>query len=158
MPKALQLQGRNEIVNNFVFRHGEFLIVFAFQHAIGKYIGNSSLDQSFIDCDIYGPVTVNQILNGKHVKKEMKAYMVLYLALNKICLKDFSKTFPETLKSIESSLKSFCECFNILDTTKTYDADIEAVTTQLSEKKFFQTYSDFKNEVTGQVKFYLQDQ
>ena len=32
---------------------------------------------------------------------------------------------------------------------------IKAVTTQLSEKKFFQTYSDFKNEVTGQLKFYL---
>ena len=81
--------------------------------------------------------------------------MVLYLALNKICLKDFSKTFPETLKSNESSLNSFCECFDILDTTKTYDAKIEAVTTQLSEKKFFQTYSDFKNEVTRQARFYL---
>ena len=89
------------------------------------------------------------------MKKRMEAYMVLYLALNKICLKDFSKTFPETLKSIESSLKSFCEYFNVLDTTKTYDAEIEAVTTQLSEKKFFQIYTDFKNEVTGQVKFFL---
>ena len=89
------------------------------------------------------------------MKRGMEACMVLYLTLNKICLRDFSKTFPETLKNIESSLKSFCECFNILDTTKTYDADIEAVTTQLSEKKFFQTYSDFKNEVTGQAKFYL---
>ena len=144
--KALQLEGRNEIANNFVFRPGELHIVCNFQHAIGKYIENSGLDQSFIDCDIYGPVTVNQILKGKLMKKGMEAYMVLYLALNKICLKDFSKTF---------SLKSFCECFNILDTTETYDAEIEAVTTQLFEKKFFQTYLDFKIEVTGQAKFYL---
>ena len=70
------------------------------------------------------------------MKRGMEAHVVLYLALNKICLTDFSKTFPETLKCIESSLKNFCECFNILDTTKTYDAEIEAVTTQLSEKKF----------------------
>ena len=125
--KALQLQGRNEIANNFVFRPGEHHIVFAFQHAIGKYIENSSLEQSFIDCDIYGPVTVNQILNARHMRRGMEAYMVLYLALNKIYLKYFSKIFPETLKSIESSLKSFCECFNILDTTKTYEAEIEAV-------------------------------
>ena len=144
--KSLQLEGRNEIANNFVFRPGELHIVCNFQHAIGKYIENSGLDQSFIDCDIYGPVTVNQILKGKLMKKGMEAYMVLYLALNKICLKDFSKTF---------SLKSFCECFNILDTTETYDAEIEAVTTQLFEKKFFQTYLDFKIEVTGQAKFYL---
>ena len=81
--------------------------------------------------------------------------MVLYLTLNKICLKVVSKTFPETFRCIESSLKSFCECFNILDTTKTYDAEIEAVTTGLSEKKNFQTFSDFKNGVTGQAKFYL---
>ena len=128
--KALQLQGRNKIANDFVFRPGELHIVFAFQHVIGKYIKyieNSGLDQSFIDCDIYGPATVNQILNGKHMKRRIEACMVLYLALNKICLKDFSKTFPETLKSIESSLKSLCKCFDILDTTKTYDAEIEAV-------------------------------
>ena len=133
--KALQVQGRNEIANNFVWRAGELSIVFTFQHVIGKYIENSSLDQSFIDCDIYGPVTGNQILNGKHMKRGMEAYMVLYLALNKICQKDFSKTFPETLKGIESSLKSFCKCLNILDATKTYDVEIEAVTMQLSEKK-----------------------
>ena len=60
-----------------------------------------------------------------------------------------------TLKSIESSLKKFCECSNILDTTKNYNAEVEAVTTQLSEKKFSQTYSDFKNEVTGKTKFFL---
>ena len=122
--KALKLQRRNKIGNNFVFLPGELHIVFAFQHAIGKYIENSGLNQSFIDCDIYRPVTVNQILNGKHMKKGLEAYMVLYLALNKNCLKDFSKIFPETLKSIESSLKSFYECFNILNTTKTYGAEL----------------------------------
>ena len=50
--KALQLQGRNEIANNFVFHPGELHIFYAFQHAIGKHIENSGLDQSFIDCDI----------------------------------------------------------------------------------------------------------
>ena len=57
------------------------------------------------------------------LKGGMETNMVLYLALNKICLKDFSEAFPETLKSIESSLKSFCESFNIFDTTKTYHAE-----------------------------------
>ena len=90
-----------------------------------------------------------------HMERGMEAYMVFFQALNKICPNDFSKTLPETLKSIDSSLKRFCECFNILDTTKTYDAEIEAVTTQLSEKIFLQTYSDFKNEVNGQAKFYV---
>ena len=155
--KALQLQGRNEIANNFpllVFRPGELHIVLAFQYANGKYIEKSGLDQSFIDCDIYGPVTVNQILNGKHMKRGMETHMVLYQALNKICLEDFSKTFPETLNGIKSSLKSFCKSFNILDTTKTYDAEIEAVLRNYLKKSFFK-FIRISNEVTGQAKFYL---
>ena len=67
------MQRRNEIANNFVFRPGELHIVFAFQHTIGQYIEYSGLDQFFIDCDIYGSVTVNQILNGKHMKRGMEA-------------------------------------------------------------------------------------
>ena len=85
------------MANNFVFHPGALHIVFAFQHVIGIYIQNIGLDQSFIDCHICGPVTVNQILNGKHMKREMEAHMVLILTLNKICLKDLSKTFSETL-------------------------------------------------------------
>ena len=152
--KALQLQGRNEIANNFVFRPGELHIVLVFQHANGKYIENSSLDQFFIDCDIYGPVIVNQILNEKHMKRGMETHMVLYLTLNKICLEDFSKTFPDTLNGIKSSLKSFCKFFNILDTTKTYDAEIEVVLPNYLEKSFFKLIR-ISNEVTGQAKFYL---
>ena len=72
--KALQLQSRNDVANNFVFRPGELHIVFAFQHAIGKYIDSSGLDQALIDCDIYGPIAVSQILKGKHMKRGMEAY------------------------------------------------------------------------------------
>ena len=73
-----------EEMNEFVFRPRELHIVFVFQHAISRYIENSGLDQTFIDCNIYGPVTVNQILNAKHMKRGMEAYMVLYLVLNKL--------------------------------------------------------------------------
>ena len=88
------------------------------------------------------------------MKRGMEAQMVLYQALNKICLKDFSKTFPEILNGIKSPLKNFCKSFNILDTTKTYVPEIEAVLRNYMKKSFFKLIR-IPNEVTGQAKFYL---
>ena len=36
---------------------------------MGKYIENSGLDQVFIESSIYGPTTLNQIVQGKHMKR-----------------------------------------------------------------------------------------
>ena len=88
--KALQLQGKNEIASNFVFLPGELHIVSAFQHVIGKYLENSGLGQSFIDCDIYVPATVNQILNGKHMKRVREALPSLEQNLSKIFFENLS--------------------------------------------------------------------
>ena len=135
--KAFQLQGKNEIAHNFVFRPGELHIASAFQHAIGKYIENSGIDQSFIDCDIYGPVTVSKILNGKLMKRGMEAYMVLYLALNKICLKDFSKTFPETLKVLNHHEKAFANFLIFLTQKKPMTPRLKLLLRKYLKKSFF---------------------
>ena len=47
--KAIQLQQREDIQNNFVFRLGELLVVFYFIKTLGKMISGSSLDQAFIE-------------------------------------------------------------------------------------------------------------
>ena len=82
--KAIQLQSQNEINRNSVFHLGELHIVFAFLHAIGKYIQDSGIDQTFIEAGLYGPPTLNQILRGKHMKDGMEAHTVMYLSLH-IC-------------------------------------------------------------------------
>ena len=46
---------------------GELHAVFAVLKTLGKIIYGSSLDQSFIETRIYGPNTVTQIKNGKHI-------------------------------------------------------------------------------------------
>ena len=67
--KALQLQAKDDINRNFIFRPWELHIVFAFLHAIGKYIEGSGLDQILIEAVIYGPASLAQILRGKHMKR-----------------------------------------------------------------------------------------
>ena len=73
---------------------GELLIVSAFQHAIGKYIDNSGLDEALIDCDIYGPVAVSQILKGKHMKRGIETYDSLS-ALNRMCLNECFEKYSD---------------------------------------------------------------
>ena len=79
--KCIQLQAREEINSTFVFRMGELHVVFAFLKCIGKYIDNSGLDDIFIEAEIYGPSTMEQIKGGKHMKRSFEAYLTLYIAL-----------------------------------------------------------------------------
>ena len=90
-------------MKNVVFHLGELHLVFAFLKTIGKYIGCSGLDQIFVEANIYGSTTLDQILNGKHVKRAMEAYMVQYIALYKLSLTTFFQELPD-LKQKTSQL------------------------------------------------------
>ena len=113
--KALQLQSRNEVNCNFVFRPGELHIVFAFLHAIGIYIEGSGIDQVFVDANVYGYVTVEQIMKGKHMKRGMETYTTLYLTFHKLYLKEFfNKQFPHMEEKLSSLLSSYSKLPKIL--------------------------------------------
>ena len=51
---------------------------------IGKYINGSRLDQALIEAGIYGPTTLGQILEGKHMKRGMEAFMILSISVQVI--------------------------------------------------------------------------
>ena len=42
---------------------------------IGKYIDSNGLDVALMNCEIYGPIYLNQIFRGKLMKIEMEAYI-----------------------------------------------------------------------------------
>ena len=89
--KCMELRIRDEIKEHFVFRLGELHIVFAFLKVLGKYISCSGLDQILVEAGVYGPTTLSQILDGKHMKRGFEAHMVLYLSLAKL----FSESLSE---------------------------------------------------------------
>ena len=82
------LQLNLEISEQFIFRMGELHIVFAALKTLGKIIDGSGLDQSFIEARIYGPNTVEQIKNGKHMKRSFEGFLTLYVSLYKIYLNE----------------------------------------------------------------------
>ena len=57
-----------KIKENFIFGLGELHIVFAFLKVIGKYILGSGIDQMLNEAGMYGPTTIGQIFEGKHMK------------------------------------------------------------------------------------------
>ena len=59
--KCIQLESQKEMFRLF--------------KALGKYI--SGLDQALTEPEIYGPATIDQINNGKHMKKSFEANSTL---------------------------------------------------------------------------------
>ena len=77
--KCIQLQEKNEIIECFIFRMGELHVVFTVLKVLGKIINNSGLDLSFEEAGIYGPATLCQIKEGKHLYRTLEAHFVLYV-------------------------------------------------------------------------------
>ena len=102
--KCMELRSKNEIKDNFIFRLGELHIVFAFLKVLGKYINCSGLDQILNDIVIYGPTTLSQILNGKHMKQGFEAHMILYLSLSNLFYNDLLKVYPLTQLNLADEL------------------------------------------------------
>ena len=107
--KYIQLQSRKEISDHFVFRLGKLHTVFAMLKFIGKYIDNSGLDQAFIEAEIYGNVTIEQINGGKHMKRAFEAFQTLYVTLFQMYIEELIKTNPIIEKDLRSGIIDLCQ-------------------------------------------------
>ena len=77
---CIQFQSKQDLRFHYVFRLGELHVVFAMLKAVGKYIDASGLASAFIEEEIPGPGTVEQVKAGKRIKRSVTAYLILYLA------------------------------------------------------------------------------
>ena len=101
---CMQLQSDSAIHDQFVFRTGELHIVFAMIKSIGKYIDSSGLDQIFIEANIYGPATMEQIKGGKHMKRSVEAFMSMYTALFHLYVEQIMNENPMLEKEVREAL------------------------------------------------------
>ena len=109
--KCMQLREKNEIAENFVFRLGELHIVFAMLKVIGKYVDCSGIDRLYIEGGIYGHTTLGQIIDGKHMKRCIEAYVTMYLALFSKFLQDALNDSGIDLNAITTELESLLKIF-----------------------------------------------
>ena len=102
--KCMELRSSNEIKDSFIFRLGELHIVFPFLKVLGKYINCSGLDQILVETEIYVSTTLSQILNGKHMKRDFEAHIILYLSLSNLFYKDLLKVYHLTQLNLADEL------------------------------------------------------
>ena len=74
--------------------------MFVMLRSIGKYINSSGLDQIFIEANIYGPATMEQIKGGKHMKRSVEAFTSMYTALFHLYVEQIMQENPILEKEI----------------------------------------------------------
>ena len=100
---AKQLQMVCNDMDHLIIRPGELHIVMAELRCIGCYIENSGLDFCWTEADIYGPVTVRQILEGKHVMRGLDAHMITLQSLFTLHQQAFFETETDLLKDLSAA-------------------------------------------------------
>jgi len=78
---AKKLHMARDDLKHIILRPGELHILMAQLKTIGAFIENSDIDMAWIESDLYGPNTVKQILEGKHVKRGEAVHLVTYTSL-----------------------------------------------------------------------------
>ena len=74
--KCIKLQDNESIQSQFAFRLGEIHILFATLKIIGKNINFSGVDEAFIEADIYGSTTLQQISGGNIIREVLKHFLL----------------------------------------------------------------------------------
>jgi len=100
---AKQLQMARNDMDHLILRPGELHIVMAQLRCIGCYIENSGLDFCWTEADLYGPVTVRQILEGKHVKRGLNAHMITLQSLFTLHQQAFFESESDLLKDLSTA-------------------------------------------------------
>ena len=121
---------------------------------MAKNIQDSGIDQTFIEAELYGPATLNQISGDKHMKRGMEAHMVMYLCLHKMYMKEFFTKYPEQEDKLRSIIAVYLleyesEEFSNIKLCPQHDDLVEKVT----EEKIFQSFQQFEDRLNNQSKF-----
>ena len=121
---------------------------------MGKYVQDSGIDQTFIEAELYGAATLNQILRGKHTKRGVEAHMVMYLCFHRMYMKEFFTKYSKQEGKLWSLISVYLLEFESKDFSNNKlrpqrDDLIEKVT----EKKIFQSFQQFEDQLNNQPKF-----
>ena len=80
---------------------------------LGKTIEGSGFDEAWMEADLYGSVTKNEIINGNHYGRALQAHEITLQVLNDLWLEAFFKERPVVRDALKSSVIQLSEaCFS----------------------------------------------
>ena len=155
--KAIKLQSsRPDVQTEFVFRIGELHVVFCVLKVLGKMINGSGLDQVFEEAGIYGPTTISQIKDGKHMYRSLEAHFTLYLSLYKLYIEKFFQDNQDVKNYLTEGVVD--SITNLTDYNSMYKDEIRSNHDMLKNKldlvDIKSLLNDFDGSLSNQTKFY----
>ena len=149
--KAIQLSSKAEICTNYIFRIGELHTVFAMSKAVGRITENSGLDQLFVHCGIYGPTTLGQILDGKHMKRCVSAFSILYSSLFEIMASAFFEVHEQMKSAVQQIVAPILMEIQVDPTTISHQHSL--LVTGLKSIQFYKKFREFRDALQKQGKY-----
>ena len=97
--------------SQWCIRLGCLHIVIAALKCLGKYVEGSGIDIAWQESGLYGPATVRQILDGRHVYRAIEAHTVTLIALHHLF---FQSVFTENEQAeITQGIKKIVQSFKM---------------------------------------------
>ena len=110
---AKKLQMAPNDLNHVILRPEELHIVMVQLWTLGAFIENSGIAMAWVESQLYGPSTVKQILEGKHIKRGEAAHLITLQALFTLYEEAFLQKEPDAckrrLKHLSKQLGEACQ-------------------------------------------------
>lgn len=116
--KQLEM-ARRDIQEKWVLKPGELHIIIAQLRTIGDFIRGSGIPEMWIDSNLYGTATTQQILEGKHVRRGLDALITTLSALTMLLFDEFTQEHSEDMEHIVQRVT------NLQDILKRDESDIK---------------------------------
>ena len=153
--KAVQLQSKGDVNDGMVFRMGELHAVFVTCRVVGKQISESGFDHMFIRCGIYGPTTMGQIIDGKHMQRCLTAYMILYLALHEVMLNNIFEDDQLMRDQVNAAITTFSTKVGPSYETQSALLDLfDELTEELKKADYYEKVKTYRSNLKKQAKFF----
>ncbi len=119
--------------------------------AIGRINENSGFDKFFTHCGLYGPTTVGQILECKHMKLCVAAYSIIYASLFNVITTAYFNENPGSQNVIVEIVRPISTQM-LIDPSNVKDLHSK-LTSQLKQAKFYASLREFMTNLEKQGKF-----
>jgi len=132
--KAKELVWANpEEFSSVILMMGGLHVCFNFIHAIGQHMENSGLEDVWLEAGVFGPNTVNTVMEGKAYYRAVRGHLLTYEALWRLKWRYFEVWLSENHKDIPVLQQTICNLQTIFSGNHRTRDHIKAACTSLSE-------------------------
>ena len=139
-------------LDHIIPRPGELHICITMFRTIGSYAKHSGIYMCWVKSELYGPLTVRQILDGNHVKRGEKAHITTLQALFTLYQEAFLKQHQELHATLQSLPQELCDACEDSTRTQVKKAHVDMVIAR-GNLHIIEKMSTFEAANTGNTMF-----